>query len=427
MNPMGDRIREARLAQGLTQAQLAQGIATKGFISQVEHNRANPSLPKLSILAARLGLALDDLVGERRPSDLTFLVRSAELAVKAGEPGRALEVVEEASAMASGASERADLHRIRGMALDAMGRWQEALVAHQTAAATAPPEQLELNAAIWVELGTVLQLLERFNAAVEANLRALDWLDRCKHAEPALRARVLTNLSASVFTLGQTQQAMEYATRALDAATGAENVYRTAAAHMALGVIAREAGQLDRAIEHCNRALELHRRMGLEKIANRILNNLGDVHFAAGRREEAREFQQQALDRALQLHDAYEVAVTAGELARYALLDGQPEAALAYAREASTAAQAADDHVREAVGLAYEGQALNGLGHPQSADRLFQRSFRLLRDREALAKLAHVCTIYGEVLRERGEVDRAFTFLKMASERDFTKLTGLLK
>ena len=75
---------------------------------------------------------------------------------------------------------------------------------------------------------------------------------------------------------------------------------------------------------------------------------------------------------------------------------------------------------------AYEARALFGLGRHKLAERLFRRSLSQLDQREALAKLAHVCSLYSEVLRQRGEVDRAFAFLQMASERDFKQLPGLV-
>jgi len=51
---LGQRIREARLALGLTQEQLAKPEFTKGFISQLEHDQTRPSISTLEHLARKL-------------------------------------------------------------------------------------------------------------------------------------------------------------------------------------------------------------------------------------------------------------------------------------------------------------------------------------------------------------------------------------
>ena len=415
-------MRAARLARGLTQQALAQGVATKGFICQVERNRATPSLPKLRILAERLGLPIGDLTGERPPAELTYLRKSAELAVKAGEPARALTLVDEGLALHPTANERADLFRVRGTAYDALNDLPNALAAHQLAAATAPSDDPELNAAIYVEIGTVLHAQEQFNAAIEASMRGLHWLDRCKHAEPGLRARVLTNLGRTSYSLGQTGEAMDYFERSLLAATDAESLFRIANAHMNLGVGARATGDLDRAIEHCNRALELYRRIGHDRSANRVLNNIGDVHFAAGRSLQAAQAQERCLGRARELHDDLEVGISAAELARYALGRGDLDATIELAHESQAAAGRANDHLHLARALALEGQALDKKGQHQRADRCFQRAVTMLIERHASGKLAEVGAAYAEVLRSRGEFDRAFDLMRLMADRDFSKL-----
>ena len=427
MYSVGERLRQARLAQGLTQEQLARGVATKGFISQVECNRATPSLAKLRVIAERLGLPLGHFTGDYSPLEFTYLRKSAELAVKAKEPAQALAMVDEAGPLARTANERADLERIRGMALDALNRLPEALVALQTAAADAPPDDPELAGAIYTEIATVLNEQEQFNVAVEAGRRALHWLDGAKHADPALRARILTNLGRSCWGLGQLEQAHRFLLLALDAATDAESLYRIANARMSLGVTARAKGLLDEAIEHCNRALEMHARIKQERAANRVLNNIGDVHYAAGRKAEAWDAQSRSLVRARELSDDFEVGVAAGALARYALDAGRDADALQLARESQRAAERSQDHLHRALAAAIEGAAAERLGHPVIADRRFKAATRLLVDRDAAGKLSEVCAMYADVLRHRGEQDRAFAVMRMAAERDFSKLPALLK
>jgi len=427
MNSVGDRLREARLARGLTQEELAKGLATKGFISQIERHRATPSLAKLRLMAERLQLPLGHFTGDLLPMEVTYLRKSAELAVKAKEPARALELVAEADSRPTTANERADLQRIKGTAFDALGRPADALAAHQAAAAAAPPDDPELSAAIYAEMGTVLAQLEQFVSAVEADLRAIHWLDRSKLADPGLRARVLTNLGRACWSLGQVDQAHTYLASALDAATDAESLLRIANAHMGLGVTARAKGQLDEAIEHCNRALEVHARIKQERDANRILNNIGDVHYSAGRLNQAREYQQRCLVRGRDLGDAFVVGVAAGALARYDLEENKLDEAIAHAQEARQASELSGDHLHLALAAATEGEAAERRGHRIVAKRQFIFALQLLKERNAAGKLAEVCAIYADVLRRRGDNDRAFAFMRMAAERDFSKLTALLR
>jgi len=427
MNSIGERLKAARTARGLTQERLAAGIATKGFISQVERNYTTPSLPRLRLLADRLGLPMSYFMEGPTPTDSAYLMKAAELAVKADEPDRALALLDEVPEDELAADERADAMRLRGMALLGAGQQSEGLRMLQEAAALAPGDEPMLNARIYAEIGAVFGEQDLFNVSVEASLRSLQWLDRVRQPDLDLKARVLTNIANAWYRLGKTAEAIGYFERALEAAMDGENLLRIANANMALGITARATGDLKGAIQYCEQALLVHRHLGRERTANQILNNLGDVYYAKGNLEEARRLQQQCLDRGRQTKELVAVAAAAAELARYALADNRLTEAMEFATEARQAAEHARNHVFHARALALEGIAADRQGRQSASDNLFRRALDLLHARGAVAEMAEISARYSDVLRERGDADGALAFMRMAYEHDFDRMRLALR
>jgi hypothetical protein len=97
------------------------------------------------------------------------------------------------------------------------------------------------------------------------------------------------------------------------------------------------------------------------------------------------------------------------------------------ARESQQAAGRSGDHLHQSVAAAVEGAAADLLGRRQLANRRFSEALRMLADRNAGSELAEVCMMYADVLRRRDQDDRAFSFMRMAAERDFGKLSSLLR
>lgn len=66
---MGQRIRAARLAAGLSQRELAGGEITRNMLSSLEHDTANPSVATLRHLSQLLGRPVSYFLGEDGPSE----------------------------------------------------------------------------------------------------------------------------------------------------------------------------------------------------------------------------------------------------------------------------------------------------------------------------------------------------------------------
>lgn len=88
----GKRVRELRLAAGMTQAQVAGNDFSKGFISLVETGRTRASLRAAEVLAARLKVSLAELVDATPKSETLTKLRG--LLARASRVERALEDAE---------------------------------------------------------------------------------------------------------------------------------------------------------------------------------------------------------------------------------------------------------------------------------------------------------------------------------------------
>lgn len=78
MATLGERIKKLRKEKGLTLQALAGESLTKGMLSLIENNKANPSMESLSYIASRLGIEQNELLAEVPTSELRELLLEVE-------------------------------------------------------------------------------------------------------------------------------------------------------------------------------------------------------------------------------------------------------------------------------------------------------------------------------------------------------------
>ena len=79
---LGERLREARVAAGMTQGQLAAGDVTVGYVSRIEAGQRRPDAKVLELLATRLRTPVGHLllgVSSREYDELRLELDYAEL------------------------------------------------------------------------------------------------------------------------------------------------------------------------------------------------------------------------------------------------------------------------------------------------------------------------------------------------------------
>ena len=78
MATLGERIKQLRKQQGLTLQALAGDELSKGMLSLIENNKANPSMESLSYIAERLGIERNELLEEIPTAELRSLLDTVE-------------------------------------------------------------------------------------------------------------------------------------------------------------------------------------------------------------------------------------------------------------------------------------------------------------------------------------------------------------
>ncbi len=78
METLGQRIRRLRKAKGLTLQALAGDTMTKGMLSLIENNKANPSMESLSYIAEQLEVDRNELLAQVPTAELRKLLQDVE-------------------------------------------------------------------------------------------------------------------------------------------------------------------------------------------------------------------------------------------------------------------------------------------------------------------------------------------------------------
>lgn len=361
---LGERLRKARTDAGLSQAQLGAPHFTRAYISALELGKIRPAVSSLEFLAGRLGKPpshfLDDTEAERKRAERELDVKAAAALLTRPTAADALRRVE---ALIDTATEPSDICRLRlmaGMALNFLFRGADALreltaaerlaspladtrltqsIAHQTAIALrhigehsrardilagllSETERSDSNNRILRvkllrDLGAVSWDLGEYETARAYYQAALEWAKDI--GDIAGLIAIYNGLGYAQRALGDLEGATAYLQKALGATEVANDLATAALLHNALAVLAAERGHLDAAYRHVDRAIEIARVHGPESYVAYYMNTKAECALKSNELTEARDLAADALvlaDRTGNHRAAAGSRVVLGEVAR---------------------------------------------------------------------------------------------------------------
>jgi tetratricopeptide (TPR) repeat protein len=333
---LGIKIRELRMARGLTQAELAGKDFSKGFISLLETGRTRASLRAAHILAGRLGVEVSDLLSAPAAAeqDQEFTLLRAEQELRAGGHQVAEQIASQWTKKSRGLM-RARFQRLHGRALLLMDRSAEAIKlldqalasfrsfgakdlaartmfdlarAHMRSDAQGEAIRYALDAehALHVEdlIDKTLELdIHRLLSTVYLRLGDVASADlRTERAralaediaDPGVLAKLYASLALTRFQGGDREAALAYARKSLDGFEGLGERERVAEAWNTLGWIHIQRGEFDKAAECLDRSSSMAKVIGDALLERWVQASRAELAMSRKRFDEARRLAEAA-------------------------------------------------------------------------------------------------------------------------------------
>jgi tetratricopeptide (TPR) repeat protein len=415
---LGERVRTARKALGMSQAQLAGDELTKGFISQLESGIVRPSIRSLQIIATRLGKPLEYFLGDEPLATgkrVAFYLLAAEAALEQEQWDGVREHAEKALREAPPATERARLLYLLGRVAAAARNFERTfeLVAEALSLVTVE-EHAHLVARLLSLRGLAYGESGQLVAANEAYEAARDIIERYEVLDPRLRAIVMMSLGTVYRRLKRTGKAITAYESALAIASRSSQLVIAGRGHMGMAAAHFDSGDLDSAIASYGRALEMFRRASDIELELGALQSIANAQLENGEIETAKVSAQRAMQRSLEVGNSRIAAIVEVILGRIALGEGRAEEAMRMAKHAEKILGELGDTSQQADANGAMAAAAEALGRHGEADRLYRRSLDLYTKVSNFADRSGMAAEYARVLKARGQIDAAFDMLELA-------------
>jgi tetratricopeptide (TPR) repeat protein len=307
---LGDRVRQLRIAKGLTQTELAGDRFSKEYVSQIERGKTRPTDETTEWLAARLGVDktfLESGVSSSERERVESVIARAEAALESNQHQDAVDELAQLGTAVEAAAVPA--LQFRALLAESWGRMnvgevREAIARLEVARqlADGPGFSDVDRAEVLYRLGVCRYKISSIASAVALLGEALDLVQRSGLPADRLRSSILGWRSRCYRRQRDWEAAREDVERALELAEGL-NDRRTVAHHyFQASLIAERTGHWVLARSYAERAKAQYEELSDQANVGKLLNNLGGLNFLLGKPEEA----------VTQLKDAYRVLLEAG-------------------------------------------------------------------------------------------------------------------
>lgn len=260
---LGQRLRSARVAAGLRQADLAGSEVSAAYVSRIEAGQRRPEATLLERFAHRLGVDLEALLGaspveqEAGESASRVLLDHAELSLVSGDATGALEQLEGLDAELVGARPRLarKAEQIRALAYEAVGRTDEAICLLEDLVGRPEADIAWLKSA--VALSRCYREGGDFARAIAAGERAMTLIEELELSGTTEAIQLTVTIAGAYLQRGDLDYALQLCARCVEAADRIHSPVAKASAYWNASVSEHGRGNTVAALDLAQRSMVL--------------------------------------------------------------------------------------------------------------------------------------------------------------------------
>lgn len=408
---IGERLRRARLAAGLTQQQLAEGRYTKAYISALENGLSRPSIVALNHISNRLGIPASALINDE-PAAWARL--EADLALACGRWDDAIDAYTELLESAPARDGRAELLRGKAEALVRRGRGREAASAAAEAADLFHAVDREEDTALAEYWLSAAQYQMENSTEAKALLNAIMARVRAGlNVEPGFQLRLVIALSSIESRDGNHAAALAYLEEVRSLA-GALDDRRRANYLYGLAYSYRETGDFEAAVRSGIASLALFRRSEADRETALLENDLALSYLAIGNASRASEMVTSARGGAERLGDEWVLAHILDTQAQIALERGDAEEAAAASAAAVEMSERTQNTKALVDALLTQGRVRSIQSDTAGSMAAYERAGELARTSGSAGLTRKAVREWADALAAAGQHERAFALMREA-------------
>src|SRR5919197_5204833 len=422
---LGERLRQLRVAAGMTQTELAGDRFSKEYVSQIERGKTRPTRETIKWLAEQLGVDAGYLangVSSDERSRVDSALARAEALIEGRRNLEAIESFDEirAAVLATGMPEL----EVRALAGEATARMREGQVR----------EAIELldrarllteregfsdveRADVLFRLGVARYKLSSVQTAIGLFDEAMKLAERSQLPSDHLRSNILAWRSRCYRRRRDLEAAREDVERALELAEGLNDRESMAHVFFQASLVADREGHWVLSRSYAERAKALYEELADRQNLGRVMNSIGYINFLLGHPDEAIAFLKDAFRIHIELGKDADAAHDVNSLAQVHLRTGDADRAEEQAR---LALEMIGDRVEflDEIGNAQLvlGRALLEQGRLDEAEGAFRAAEQAYDQLSSASHRATVWVAQGDLATRRGDNARAAHLYRNAAE-----------